>query len=286
MKFLLIFCLLFLLNNKIFANCSKAKDPSKIVVAGGSITETIFYLDFSKNIIAVDTTSNFPKEAKNLPSIGYVRALSAEGVLSLNPTLIIGEKDMGPSNVIQQLQNTAVELKIIQEDNSAEGIYKKIDCIKNIIGLEKLESEKNIKLKNSILELKNISKVNNKKKIKGLIILMMKGTSPIVAGNNTSGGDFLKMIGATNSMSSFKGWKPVGKEAIMISNPDFVIITKRALQNYDSSKSFIKESGILETDAAKLKKVFFEDGMEFLGFGPRTIDLAIKIAKDINEQPN
>lgn len=286
MKFLFIFCILIFFYNKIFANCSKAKDSSRIVVAGGSITETLFYLDLSKNIIAVDTTSNFPDEAKNLPSIGYVRALSTEGVLSLNPTLIIGEKDMGPPNVIQQIRNTSVELKIIEEDNSAEGINKKIDCIKNIVGGKKFDSEKNINLKSSILKLKNISNINNNNKIRGLIILMMRGTSPIVAGSDTSGGDFLRMIGATNSMNSFEGWKPVGREAIMISNPDFIIVTKRALKNFGSSKTFMKESGILDTKAAKLNKVFFEDGMQFLGFGPRTMDLAIKIAKDINEQPN
>ena len=98
-KFVIFFS--FLLFYKFsFADCSKAKDTSRIVVAGGAITEILFFLNESKNIVAVDTTSNYPEDAKNYPSIGYVRALSAEGVLSLNPTLIIGENDMGPENVL------------------------------------------------------------------------------------------------------------------------------------------------------------------------------------------
>ena len=36
---------------------------------------------------------------------------------------------------------------------------------------------------------------------------MMQGTSPVVAGRNTSGGDFLRMIGSENTMSSVEGWK-------------------------------------------------------------------------------
>ena len=122
-----------LLNKFSFADCTKAKDASRIVVAGGSITEILF-LNESQNIVAVDTTSNYPEDAKNYPSIGYVRALSTEGVLSLNPTLIIGENDMGPENVLEQLKKTKIELRVLDEKNSIKGIEDKISCIASILG--------------------------------------------------------------------------------------------------------------------------------------------------------
>ena len=112
MNKLFIFFIILSFHNLGFTNCLKAKDTSRIVVAGGSITEILFFLNESQNIVAVDTTSNFPEAAKKLPSIGYVRALSTEGVLSLNPTLIIGESDMGPENVLQQLKKTNFEVRI------------------------------------------------------------------------------------------------------------------------------------------------------------------------------
>ena len=225
-----------------FADCSKAKDTSRIVVAGGSITEILFFLNESQNIVAVDTTSNYPEDAKNYPSIGYVRALSAEGVLSLNPTLIIGENDMGPENVLEQLKKTKIELRVLDEKNSVKGIQDKISCIASILGKNKNDNfKKNISLEKSVSKLNVISKANSKKNIRGLVILMMQGTSPVVAGRNTSGGDFLKMIGSKNTMSSFEGWKPAGKEAILLSNPNFILITKRATKNYGSLSSFLKE---------------------------------------------
>ena len=121
-KFVIFFFLL--LNKFSFADCTKAKDASRIVVAGGSITEILF-LNESQNIVAVDTTSNYPIDAKNYPSIGYVRALSTEGVLSLNPTLIIGENDMGPENVLEQLKKAKIELRVLDEKNSIKGIEDK-----------------------------------------------------------------------------------------------------------------------------------------------------------------
>ena len=261
-KSLIFFSFLFL-SKLSFADCTKAKDISRIVVAGGSITEILFFLNESQNIVAVDTTSNFPEEAKSYPSIGYVRSLSAEGVLSLNPTLIIGETDMGPKNVLEQLKKSKVELRILDEKNSITGIKDKISCIISILGKKQNESLANINLEKSISNLKKVSKVNSKKNIRGLVILMMQGTSPVVAGRNTSGEDFLKMVGSKNTMSSFEGWKPAGKEAILLSNPNFILITKRAIKNYRSLNLFLKESGIEMTEAAQTRNVYSLDGMAF-----------------------
>jgi len=47
--------------------CNKASDVSRITVAGGSITEIIYALGEEEKLIAVDITSNFPKEATELP---------------------------------------------------------------------------------------------------------------------------------------------------------------------------------------------------------------------------
>ena len=282
---LFIFFSFLLLSKFSLADCSKAKDISRIVVAGGSITEILFFLNESKNIVAVDTTSNFPEKAKNYPSIGYLRSLSAEGVLSLNPTLIIGENDMGPTNVIEQLKKSKVELRVLDEKNSISGIQNKISCIASILGKSKTDIlEKNISLEKSISNLNKVSKLNSKKNISGLVILMMQGTSPVVAGRNTSGEDFLKMIGSKNTISSFEGWKPAGKEAILLSNPNFILITKRAIKNYSSLNLFLKESGIEMTEAAQNKNVYSLDGMSFLGFGPRTINLGLEISNEIYEK--
>lgn len=69
-------------------------DTTRIVVSGGSLTEIIYRLGAEANIVGVDRTSNFPPAALELPQIGYVRALSAEGVLSQEPTLLLGEDDI------------------------------------------------------------------------------------------------------------------------------------------------------------------------------------------------
>ena len=94
-------------------------DSSRIVVSGGSITEIIYALDAEDRIVAADRTSNYPAAALELPQIGYVRALSAEGVLSQSPTLLLGEDDSGPPEILDQLRAAGLPVASRSEERSA-----------------------------------------------------------------------------------------------------------------------------------------------------------------------
>ena len=80
-----------------------AADPARrIVSVGGALTETLYALGAMADLVGVDTTSLYPEAARRLPSVGYARSLSAEGVLSLRPTLIVASEDAGPPAVLRQ----------------------------------------------------------------------------------------------------------------------------------------------------------------------------------------
>ncbi|MEM9103064.1 MAG: ABC transporter substrate-binding protein, partial [Pseudomonadota bacterium] len=103
----------------LFACEQAAKNASRIAVAGGSITEIIYFLGEEHRIVAIDRTSNFPEAAKKFPSVGYVRNLSAEGLVSLKPSLILGEHDMGPLEVLELVKKTGVETITVAEEFNA-----------------------------------------------------------------------------------------------------------------------------------------------------------------------
>ena len=274
--------LLFIVVLNIQPSCFAAKSFDKTIVAGGSITEIIYFLNEEEKLVAVDITSNYPEKATELPSIGYVRTLSTEGVLSLDPNLILGEEDMGPPLVIDQIKSTGVDLRVIEEDYTLDSIIGKILCVGEILGVK----EKATKLINSELQ-KNIDNlidtklagVNKNKKV--MIILGMDGTSPMVAGLQTSGNGFVEMIGASNIMSSFEGWKPVSAESILVQNPDLIIITNRGLNNFGTIEKLAQHPSLAFTNAAQNLNILAIDGMSLLGFGPRTIEVANTVAEKL-----
>ena len=260
----------------------RAKDASRVVVAGGSITEIFYFLGEQDRIVALDVTSNFPPEAKSLPSIGYVRALSAEGLLSMNPSIILGEDDMGPPAVIKQIRETSYDLRIIPEIRTIDGIIEKIEGIASILDVsEKSDAIISKKLEPYIKKIVKNRKKIVKKGVRVMLVLNMQSSSIIVAGANTSGSGFIDLIGGENIFNTFEGWKPVNAEAILELNPDYIIVPQRNVhKGLDVTK--IAESELFKnTNAGKNKNFIFDDAMAITGFGPRTINSALNATEFI-----
>ena len=264
--------------------CQTADDPSRIVSIGSSITEIIYFLNSQDQIIAIDITSNFPEDAKQFPSVGYIRNLSAEGLLSTNPSIIISEDDIGPKNIIKQIQDTKTELRIIPEEQTLNGIIQKIQCVGNIIGQQQEAEEKISSEINPVInKIKEIKKEKDLSNIKIMMILSTEGNSTVVAGANTSGDSFIKMLGATNIFESINGWKAVTAETILLKNPDYIIIPEKDLHK-QSNVNTISENMILkETNAGKNNGYIIKDGMAILGYGPRTIFTLMDVLNTITD---
>ena len=264
-------------------SCSQADDSSRVTIAGGSLTEIVYLLEQENKLVAVDITSNFPEEAKQLPSIGYVRALSAEGVLSLSPSLILGEDDTGPPTVMEQLSRVGIQIEIIPEENSTDGIIKKVKCVAEILGVDKNTKDKTLAILNAdAKELKLLTEMNKEESPKVMFILSMESGSPTVGGRDTSADGLIKMTGAVNVMDSFEGWKPVSTEAIIQAKPDFILISERGLNSFGSIEKLGQHPSLVFTPAAKNNNIIAMDGMAMLGFGPRTISSAKDIAQKYN----
>ena len=262
--------------------CEESMDASRIVIAGGSITEIIYFLGEQERIVALDVTSNYPPEAKSLPSIGYVRALSAEGLLSTNPSIILGEDDMGPPAVIKQIRETSYDMRIIPEKRTIDGIIEKIECIASILDIaEKSDAIISKKLEPHIKTIVKNRKKIVKKGVKIMLVLNMQSSSIIVAGSKTSGSGFIDLIGGENIFNSFEGWKPVNAEAIIELNPDYIIVPQRNVhKGLDVTK--IADSELFKnTTAGKNKNFIFDDAMAITGFGPRTINSVLNATEFI-----
>ena len=116
-----------------------------------------------------------------------------------------------------------------------------------------------------------------------MLILSMSGTSPIVAGNETSGDGFIEMLGGINIYKIISGWKTVSLESIISNNPDFIIIPQKDVHKNSDLKSLKENPALKDVIAIKNDNILMDDGMAILGFGPRTIKSALRMSKIISE---
>lgn len=252
-------------------------------MAGGSITEIIYFLGAEDRIVAVDSTSNFPAPARELPSVGYVRALSAEGLLSLDPTLVLGEDDMGPPETVAMVARAGVALVRIREVHTARGIVDKVRCVGSVLGLDaRAESLIAAQLDPAVrvLEMRR-GQVAGKPRV--AFLLQFQDGAPIGAGRGTSAQGLLDMVLADNVLADFEGWKPVSMEAMSRAAPDFVVITERGVRGAGGAEQVLSHPALALVLANggrnPADRLIVMDGMALLGFGPRTLDSALFLAE-------
>jgi len=254
----------------------RATDASRIAVAGGSLTEILYDLGAGDRIVAVDSTSNYPAAALELPQIGYVRGLSAEGLLSLSPTLVLGEHDMGPPPVLAQLEALDVDLLRVPERFDASGIATKVRCVAAAIGAE-ARGEALL----AALAADEAAATEPDARARGIVLLGIRSGAPLAAGADTSGDGLLRMAGVENQLGAFEGWKPVSVEAMAAAAPEVIVIPQRGVDDAGGLDALLAHPALRLTPAARERRVVVMDGMAMLGFGPRTLEAAASLRSEL-----
>ena len=258
-------------------------DTSRIAIAGGSITEVVYFLGEQDRIVATDTTSNYPPEAMEFPSVGYVRSLSTEGLLSLNPTLILGEDDMGPPAVLQQIAAAGVQVIKIPEAHSVDGIIGKIRCIAAILEVEDhAESVIDGQLGATMTALQSLSESTTERP-RVAVVLGLRDGVPLGAGLDTSGNGLIEMASGENVFAEFDGWKPLSMEAMVKADPQFIVVPQRGVDSAGGADKLLSHPALRLTTAAKENNLITMDGMSMLGFGPRTIKSALSLTEQLHD---
>ena len=271
------------------AGCETVADSSRIAVAGGSLTEILYYLGEEGRIVAVDSTSNFPPEATAYPSVGYVRALSAEGLLSLDPTLVLGEDDMGPPEVLEMVASAGVPVVRVAEAHTAAGIVDKVRCVAAVLGISAAVAPLVQDLLATDAALTRGTSGATTAAPRVALLLQFRDGSPIGAGRDTSGAGLLQMAGAANALAEFEGWKPVSMEAMSLARPDYIIITERGVNAAGGAAQVLAHPAVRLVAAAwtddPTERLIVMDGMAMLGFGPRTLGAALELAGRMGTVP-
>ncbi len=239
----------------------------KIVTAGSAMTETVCALGDCSKIVGSDRTSLYPVEIQKLPTIGYRSGIGAEGIISLQPTLLIAEKDYMESTVLTQVQSAGIKVLIIERVYTLDGTKDLIRKIATELN-RKAEGEKIIKkIEGELAEAKvtiKKSKVNPK-----VLCVYNRGASSVSAAGTNTFSEILPYVGATSAITGIDGYKPLNTEALMASNPDYILMFESGIQSLGGVEGVLKIPGVEQTTAGKKKQVIAMDGIKLSNFGPR-----------------
>ena len=254
-----------------------AKDAERIVAIGGTITEIIYALGEGDRVVAVDTTSLYPPEATEKPDIGYVRQISAEGVLSQKPDLIIAEAGAGPVDSINILKASGLTFVSIPSPPETAAIPDKIRAVGEAIGrADKAEAlAKTVEASIQAMDGKVAAATGPKKKV--LFALSLANGRVMAAGRESSADAMIRLAGGENAVSTIVGYKPLTDEAVIAAAPDVILVMSGGAQHLSADQAFALPA-LAATPAGRDRAFLTMDGLYLLGLGPRAADAA----RDLN----
>ena len=266
---ILIFCSLFANNLN-----------ERVITIGGCVTETVFALEMGQNVVAVDISSSIPNKVTQLPQVGYIRGISTEGILSMNPDKILTTTEMGPPKVVQQLKDAGINLKIFNAPKNYDDILSLIDDVATFLDV----SKKGEQLKSELIELNN--QINELKLDKPKIVFFMSPAlgSYNAAGSGTRADYLINYIGGENIFTNdFKRYTKVSKEDIIKYNPDIILTGYvRELNKKEVVDIFKNSDEFQSVSAIKNNQLYGVSVGEVLNFGPSFVNTSLNLIKKIN----
>jgi iron complex transport system substrate-binding protein len=248
----------------------------KIVSVGGAVTEILFALGLGDRVVGIDLTSTFPPAVHELPQVGYMRALSPEGVLSLAPDLVVAVEGSGPPDAIEVLERASVPFILVPEAYDAESAIRKIRFIADALGVKEKGEEIVAGLEADLGALEKIRSAIPAKR-KAIFVLGMSTGAPLAAGEHTAADGIFALAGIDNALSGFTGYKPASDEAAMGTSPDAVVIMAERGHELTPEVVFAAPA-FAGTPAARDGRLVALSGSYMLNFGPRTAHAARDLA--------
>jgi iron complex transport system substrate-binding protein len=262
-------------------HAAAAESPQRWVSAGGALSEWISALGGESKLVGVDTTSQHPESLKALPSIGYQRQLSAEGILSLRPQILVGTEETGPPPVLSQVRSAGVQVELFSAQPDLPTLQGNLQRLGKLLGADDQASQVFQAYQQQLDQQKiRVTRAQLKGKSPGVLLLLgHAGGKPLIAGKDTAADWLLQQAGGHN-LATHTGYKPFSVESLVSLDPEVLVFADRALTGDAARAALFKENPILSsTRAAKDGRVMELDPTLLVGgLGPRLPDAMKKLS--------
>lgn len=243
---------------------------AEVLTLGAAATEIVFALEEGHRVVARDSTSTWPPEARDLPDVGYFRAISPEGVLSMGPSMILSTEGAGPPEAVDVLKGTGIQFVTLPEGFTGEAIAEKIRRVGDALGVPEKAEALSAQVKQDLAEAQSYPKPDTRKRV--LFLMSASGGKLIAAGRNTAADAVIRLAGGENALSGFDGYKPVSDESVSVAAPDAVLMMDRGGDHSATSEQLFALPALVTSPAAENSALIKMNGIKLLGFGPRTAE--------------
>ncbi len=258
------------------AVAAHAGAPERVVTLGGSVTEIVYGLGQEGRLVGDDLSSLYPEAATRLPHVGYYRAVPVEGVLALEPDLVLASEQAGPPEALRRLAEVGVRVVTVPDRPSVDSLQARI---RNVAAALDAAPQGERMVERVARELERAEAVPASRA--RAILLFKLGGVLRGAGNGTAANKVMTMAGLVNVLHDQQGYKPISAEAVSALAPDVIVVTKSSLAASGGKAGLLATPGIASTPAAARQRLIVMDDPLLLGMGPRLPQALTELKREV-----
>lgn len=279
------------------AGCARFNNPAgdakaeRVVVISQVYNEIIWALGAQGGVVGVDYSSTYPPDVKNVQTVGYHRALSAEGILSLHPTAIIHDNNIGPPQVVEQLKSLNIPTKTFDAKNdSVEGTKALIREMGAYFHAGQRAEELCRTLDAQMAAAGDAVRRYADRPRVAVIHFGRASNVYLVVGKGGGGdggaaGRMIEWAGGEMAINSERMQRMESPEILAQANPDVILVTDYGFDRVGGSLDEIKAlPGVATSNAAKNNRIYRIEENVLMYFGPRSGENVEKVAAVIHQQ--
>ena len=253
-----------------------AGTPEHIVSLAPSTTEILVAVGAGEQVVGRDEFSDYPEEAKALPSIGgSFGEYNVEAIVALEPDLVIAAEINTPE-LVKQLEDLGVTVYYLGNPTTLEEMYGKLETVAELTGHDVSELVSSLQTRVAAVDEK-IAPISARPNV-FYEIDASDPSKPYTYGPGTFGDLLITRAGGTNVGSvSTDAYPQLSLEQIVVENPS-VIILGDSMWGV-TPESVLERAGWESIEAVNANQIFPIDDNLISRPGPRLVDGLEALAK-------
>ncbi len=257
----------------------------RVVVVSKQINELLYAIGAEDHIVARDLTSIYPPAIRKLPSVGYHRALSAEGILSVRPTLFLTDGNLGPEGVVEQIGKVGVPVLTMDAGPTEADAQVLLARLGRLFGREQAADSVLAAWRAGDAALAGDSAAwAGRPRPRALVMHFGQLINNYLAVNRGSVADaLLRRAGGANAIDSVGGMTRLTPELIARTAPDVIVATEVGFDRL-GAKKFAALPGVALTPAARRGRIYRIEEDKLMYYGPRTPEALRQLERMLHPQ--
>jgi iron complex transport system substrate-binding protein len=255
----------------------------RIIPLSGSLAEIVFSLGLGAKVVARDVSTTF-EQAAALPVITQAHDVSAEGVLSLHPTVVLADRSTGPAEAVAQIRAAGVPLIVLDDAKQLTDIDSRIDTVAGALGVPGAGAELKQRTDQQLQQTRAAPTPAGRKPKVAFLYLRGSASVFLLGGAASGAGSLIEAVGGEDAGTAAgltADFTPLTSEALVKAAPDAILVMTKGLESVGGVDGLLKLPGVAQTPAGLDRRIVSVEDGKLLSYGPRTPEVLRTIAAQL-----